>query len=55
MSSAIDSAKFELRTIIVEDGVRGVKKDGCSQAIQEMQSWGIEIIKTDADLSNIIK
>lgn len=40
MSSAVDAAKFKLCTIIVEDEIRGVNQDSCSQAIQETQSWG---------------
>jgi nicotinamidase-related amidase len=55
LSSAVDAIKFKLRTILVKDGVKGVDQDKTNRAYQEMESWGVEIIQSDSDLSSTIK
>jgi nicotinamidase-related amidase len=55
LSSAIDAVKFKLRTILVQDGVRGVDEEKTPRAYKEMESWGVEMIQSDVDLLNVIK
>jgi nicotinamidase-related amidase len=54
MSSAIDSVKFQLRTIIVEDGVRGVDEASVRKSCSEMKDWGVEFVQTDQDLLKLL-
>lgn len=55
MSSAIDSIKFNLRTIVIQDGIRGAAKDTTSNAIKEMTDWGIEVVQSESDLRNLLE
>lgn len=55
LSSAVDAAKFKLRTILVQDGVKGVDEEQTARAFREMESWGVELVQSDADLLNVIK
>ena len=53
-SSAIDSIKFGLRTIVVKDATRGAARDTTSQAVKEMKDWGIEVVQIEADLRQLL-
>ncbi|KAE8222122.1 hypothetical protein CF319_g4633 [Tilletia indica] len=46
LRTAIDARKFGFRTIVVEDGVRGVGDDTVAAAWEEMERWGCERVKT---------
>ncbi|CAD6888927.1 unnamed protein product [Tilletia controversa] len=46
LRTAIDARKFGFRTIVVEDGVRGVGNDTVNAAWEEMERWGCERVKT---------
>ena len=54
LSSAIDAKKFQFRTIVVGDAVRGVAKDTTDLAIKEMQGWGIEYAQNVKDLHKLL-
>lgn len=54
LSSAVDAAKFNLRTIVIEEGIRGTAKESSAKAIAEMKDWGIEVIKSDQDLTGAL-
>ncbi|UZJ51694.1 hypothetical protein CBS101457_001014 [Exobasidium rhododendri] len=54
MSSAIDSIKFQLRTIVVQEGTRGVDEDTVRNSCSEMKSWGVEFVPSDADLLKLL-
>lgn len=46
MSTAVDAAKFGLRTLVPKDCVRGVESTTTEQAIEKMQVYGCEIFET---------
>jgi nicotinamidase/pyrazinamidase len=54
LSSAIDAVKFQLRTIIVQDGIRGVKKETVDKAHEEMADWGVEFVQSHKDLPALL-
>lgn len=54
LSSAIDAKKFQFRTIVVGDAVRGVAKETTESAIKEMQGWGIEYVQSENDLRTLL-
>ena len=55
LSSAIDARKFHFRTIVIGDAVRGVATDTTESAIKEMQGWGIEYVKNEKELNDVLK
>lgn len=46
MSTAVDAAKFGLRTLVPKDCVRGVESTTTEQAIEKMHVYGCEIFET---------
>ena len=54
LSSAVDAAKFQLRTIVVQDGVRGVDEETTARAHEEMADWGITLVRSDKDLLRVL-
>ncbi|KAK0547041.1 hypothetical protein OC846_005020 [Tilletia horrida] len=46
LRTALDARRFGFRTIVVEDGMRGVAPDTVSSAWEDMKRWGCERVKT---------
>jgi nicotinamidase-related amidase len=54
LSSAVDAVKFQFKTIIVEEGIKGVDPQSVKEAHQEMKEWGVKFVKSDKDLFQVL-
>lgn len=50
LSTAIDAAKFGLRTLVAEDCMRGVDPKTTADALDKMRAYGVEVHRKREDL-----
>ncbi|WFD00897.1 hypothetical protein MYAM1_003653 [Malassezia yamatoensis] len=54
LSTAVDSAKFHLRTLVAEDCMRGVDPTSTNVAMQKMQAYDVQVYRTTDELFEAI-